>query len=202
MITALKNWKGRITINGQDFDSYAEASKFDFKTLSDDCSIILHSDTESRSKSLTEALTDTKQYQITVKKYMTQKSNPGFDFMAKFNNDNPMPYRIMVGTKEKETPGMVYMKLHAEIIGEKMTTCMCCGRILTNPVSQYFGIGPECGSHNYINPFDSEAELREAVDAYKKQLMNVTWEGWIIRSSIIDCFEVTKDGSLERCIRI
>lgn len=184
MINQLKNWKGKISINGIEYNSVSDIANFDFKTLSDDFSITLHSNSKSRLESHTVASTDTQQYQITVKKYMTQKSTPGFDFMQKFNNDNPMPYRIMVGTKEKETRGMVYMKLHAEIVGEKMFTCMCCGRMLSNPISQYFGIGPECGGHNYVNPFNSEAELKEAVDAYKKQLMNVTWEGWIIKSAI------------------
>lgn len=182
MINQLKNWKGKISINGTEYNSFSDAVNFDFKTLSDDFSITLHSNAKDSLKS--QITHDKKMYQITVRKYMTQKANDNFDFMKKFNNDIPMPYRIMVGTKESETRGMVYMKLHAEIIGEKMFTCMCCGRPLTNPVSQYFGIGPECGSHNYINPFDSEAELREAVDAYKKQLMNVTWEGWIIKSAI------------------
>lgn len=125
-------------------------------------------------------------YKITVKKYMTQKATPEFDFMAKWNNDIPMPLRTMVGTVEKETRGMVYMKLHGDIYAEKICTCMKCGRPLTNPVSQFFGIGPECGGHNYVNPFNSEEELKEAVSAYKKQLINTTWEGWVIKSAILE----------------
>lgn len=125
-----------------------------------------------------------KEVVVTVKKYMTEKASPGFEFMAQRNNDIPMPLRTMVGVKIKETPGMVYMKLHGDIISEKNYTCMKCGKKLTNPVSQYFGIGPECGNHNYVNPFDTEDELRRAVNEYKKTLQAVTWEGWIIKSAI------------------
>ena len=131
---------------------------------------------------------------ITVKQYMTKKSSPEFDFMAKWNNDVPMPLRTMVGHKIKETPGMVYMELHGDILAEKTMTCMCCGKRLTNPVSQYFGIGPECGHHNYVNPFDSEEELRAAVSAYKKQLQETKWTGWIIKSSIQKEVPYTKEG--------
>lgn len=134
---------------------------------------------------------------ITVKQYMTKKATPEFDFMARWNNDNPMPLRTMVGTVEKETRGMVYMKLHGDMYAEKMCTCMKCGRTLTNPVSQYFGIGPECGGHNYVNPFNSEEELKEAVASYRKQLQEVTWEGWIIKSAITDGAEFTVDGEEE-----
>lgn len=121
---------------------------------------------------------------IKVKKYMTQKSTPDFDFMAKFNNDNPMPYMIMTGEVEKRTARMVYMNLHADIIKDINHTCMCCGKPITNKVSQYFGIGPICGKHNYINPFDSEEELNNAVEEYRKTLLNVKWEGWIPISAI------------------
>ena len=96
-----------------------------------------------------------------------------------------MPLRTMIGTIEKETRGMVYMKLHGDIYAERICTCMKCGRTLTNPVSQYFGIGPECGGHNYINPFNSEEELKAAVSEYRKTLQNITWEGWIIKSGLL-----------------
>lgn len=126
----------------------------------------------------------TQQQLIQVKSYMTKKATASFDFMKKWNNDVPMPMRIMVGEVVKETRGMVYMKLHADILQEKTFVCMKCGRPLTNPVSQYFGVGPECGGHNYVNPFNSEEELHAAVAEYRKQLNDVTWEGWIIKSAI------------------
>lgn len=46
---------------------------------------------------------------IKVKAYMTKPATPQFDFMQKWNNNKPMPYRIMKGEKVKETKGMVYM---------------------------------------------------------------------------------------------
>lgn len=124
-------------------------------------------------------------HKIEVKSYMLKKASPEFDFMAKWNNDTPMPLKVMVGVVVKETRGMVYMKLHGDIFEERTCNCMKCGRTLTNPVSQYFGIGPECGGHNYVNPFDSEEELKAAVTAYRATLNKMTWEGWIIKSAII-----------------
>ena len=132
---------------------------------------------------------------IKVKPYMTNKSVPGFDFMQKWNNDNPMPLRIMVGDVIKETPGMVYMKLHADILSEKTCVCMKCGRPITNPVSMYFGMGPECGQHGYTNPFNSEEELKKAVESYKKELNNITWEGWVIKSAIEECVDLYKTNN-------
>ena len=127
---------------------------------------------------------------IKVKAYMTKKSSPDFDFMLKCNNDNPMPFRIMVGDVIKETAGMVYMKLHADITSKKTAVCMKCGRTITNPVSMYFGLGPECGQHNYTNPFESEEELEKAVKAYRQELNKITWEGWIIKSAIEESEEL------------
>jgi hypothetical protein len=125
-----------------------------------------------------------KEYKIEVKRYMMKKSTPDFTFMLDKNNDIPMPLKVMYGVKLDETKGMVKMRLHGDIKQEKTSVCMCCGRELRNPVSQYFGIGPECGDHGYVNPFDSEEELHEAVAAYKAKLVNTVWEGWIIKSAI------------------
>jgi len=124
------------------------------------------------------------QHKIKVKSYMLVEATPEFDFMAKFNNNKPMPLRIMVGTVERETRGMVYMKLHADITERINPICMKCGRPITNPVSQYFGMGPECGGHNYVNPFKTDDELKQAVEEYRKKLQAITWEGWVIKSAI------------------
>ena len=130
-------------------------------------------------------------YKITVRQYMTKKSNPEFDFMAKWNNDTPMPMRTMVGTVEKETSGMVYMHLHGDITSTVTQYCMKCGKAITNPVSQFFGMGPECGGHNYTNPFESEEELKSAVERYRREhLQKITWSGWVIRSAIIEKEEI------------
>lgn len=63
---------------------------------------------------------------------------------------------------------------------------MKCGKPIPNPVSQFFGMGPICGGHKYENPFESEKELNEAVEKYRREvLQKITWEGWIIKSAII-----------------
>ena len=192
MITMLQDWNGQVEVNGQLYNRMADVLSQN-KSFTGDIHIVLHTTvkrpeiTRGNAESGTNT---TEQVLITVKKYMTQKSEPGFDFMAKWNNDNPMPLRTMIGTIDKETPGMYHMKLHGDIYAEKICTCMACGRKLTNPVSQYFGIGPECGGHNYVNPFADEEQLKEAVSEYRKKLQNTTWEGWVIKSSILEMEEV------------
>ena len=128
---------------------------------------------------------DNQTYRITVKAYMTRPSSPEFDFMKVYNHDIPMPLRSMVGTVVKETKGMVYMKLHGDTDGNPVRHCMRCGRIITNPVSQFFGLGVECGQHGYVNPFESDELLHEALENYRlNYLQKIVWEGWIIKSAI------------------
>ena len=191
MLTLLKNWKDPVEINGTLYDSINAVNLADIKILGEINIKLLHTEKiENRGNTSENKAIDVTEYQITVKRYMTQKASATFDFMEKWNNNIPMPLRTMVGTVEKETRGMVYMKLHGDIIEERVCTCMKCGRVLTNPVSQYFGIGSECGGHNYVHPFDTNEELKAAVDAYKKQLRNITREGWVIKSAITERKEV------------
>ena len=183
MINALKSWKGPVVINGTRYEAVADAMA-KICTLSGEIHVEL---LPRRSERVPVRQADASEIvRITVKPYMLKKATPEFDFMKKWNNDNPMPLRTMIGTVVKETRGMVYMKLHGDIYADKICTCMKCGRVLTNPVSQYFGIGPECGGHNYIHPFNTDAELREAVAKYRAELQSLTWEGWIIKSAIIE----------------
>lgn len=191
MIEMLKNWKGAVEIDGIRYDSINDATNA-YNAKNSTIHIKLLASVENAAEDVVDVSDDVLDdvYRITVKQYMTKKANPEFDFMAKWNNNEPMPMRTMIGTVEKETPGMVYMNLHADMYAEKMYSCMKCGKKLTNPVSQYFGIGPECGGHNYVNPFDSDEELKAAVNQYRKQLQKVTWTGWIIKSSIIEKEEV------------
>ncbi|MBO6272865.1 hypothetical protein J6O48_08825 [bacterium] len=186
MFTQLQNWNGSLDINGTHYDSVDALKTLKFNDLE-----TVHIKLYPKQKTAVKNDCDVVQeYRITVKQYMTRKATPEFDFMQRWNNNIPMPFRTMTGTIVKETRGMVYMKLHGDIWADKIHRCMKCGKVLTNPVSQYFGIGPECGNHNYVNPFDTQEELKKAVDAYKKELQNITWEGWIIRSSIIETVEV------------
>lgn len=169
----LKDWKGEIEIN----DKPVDVCKIDFSTLSPDTHILLHTSNKSRTQGVVTDVPDKLQYRITVKKYMTQHTSPGFDFMSKWNNDNPMPMRTMIGTVEKETRGMVYMKLHGQ--GLPVKTCMRCGRPLTNPVSMVYGIGPEC-----MEKLGLVREIDE-VEAIKLALTDIKWEGWIIKSAVL-----------------
>ena len=177
MIKQLAGWQGRVDVNGTNYESIADVPT----TILDNNTVIT-----LIPRQTIQVVADKVEHIITVKQYMTRKACPEFNFMAQWNNDIPMPMRTMVGTVEKETKGMVYMKLHGELLAERMFTCMCCGRPLTNPVSQFFGVGPECGGHNYTHPFDTDKELKQAVEAYKKVLLNMTWEGWIIKSAIVE----------------
>lgn len=177
-ILDLSTWEGAIEIDGTLYSRVP--SRLCFKNGS---TIILHSPNET-VKSGQEAASDSTMYKVVVKKYMTEKATPEFDFMAKFNNNEPMPMRTMVGTWDKETKGMYHMILHCDILEVRTQFCMCCGKPITNPVSQYFGIGPICGKHNYVHPFSSDEELKKAVEEYRTQLRNIQWVGWVIKSAI------------------
>lgn len=174
----LNDWTGELDIDDSHYKSVGDATSV-FKTLSADSHIYLRSNSKKRSQSIVEAENSTTEYRITVKKYMTENASPGFDFMSKWNHDNPMPMRTMVGTIEKETRGMVYMKLHGQ--AEPVIRCMRCGRFLTNPVSKLYGIGPECMSKLGFVRIDIED-----VETIKQKLVDVTWEGWIIKSAITE----------------
>lgn len=193
MLTMLQNWQGKVQINGTVYDSIQAFTTLN-KPLTENIHIVLYTNEKTAEKP-----SNTKseqEYRITVKPWMTKKTeydafgNTTFDFMAKWNNDIPMPLVTMTGKILKETPGMYKMELHGDIYAEKICTCMKCGRVLKNKVSQYFGIGPECGGHGYVNPFESEDELKEAVSAYKRQLQNTTWTGWVVKSAIKEMVEV------------
>lgn len=199
MITLLKNWSGAVEINGTHYDSMERAIS-DFKSVSGDiCIKLLHSHekrvsersesvksegNERVSTNIETTRTDDGRfvprtvYQITVRQYMTKKASPDFDFMAKFNNDRPMPLRTMIGTVEKETKGMVYMNLTG--MGLSTCTCMRCGRELTNPISRHYGIGPECMAKlGLIREIDD-------VEGIKEDLSELEWSGWVIKSAITD----------------
>lgn len=180
MIKEIINWKGPVEINGT-FYEHVSAIPSDLKAT-DNMVIILKTTVDSSVSQAPKSASEI--FKVTVRQYMTKPSTPDFDFMVRWNNNIPMPLRTMVGEKIKETPGMVYMKLHGDITEEQTECCMKCGRPITNAVSKYFGMGPECGGHNYINPFNSKEELDAAVSNYKKQLQDIIWEGWIIKSAI------------------
>lgn len=178
--TLLKNWKGAVEIDGTVYDSVQDARSA-LETFSDEVHIKLLAKRKSVSESAVEAQKSTSdECRVTVKKYMTEKASPSFDFMKKWNNDVPMPLRTMIGIAVKETKGMVYMKLHGQ--AEPVIHCMRCGRLLTNETSKLYGIGPECITKiPMLMSFDVSD-----VSGIKKKLVDVTWEGWIIKSAITE----------------
>lgn len=187
MLSMLQGWQGKVQVNGIEYASIRDitpdmvsGNELNIKLLP----IVKETVREAGNKVFTpDTGTDNRiEYKITVKQYMTKKSEPGFDFMAKWNNDNPMPLRTMQGYIEKETRGMVYMHLHG--VGQQEICCMRCGRRLTHPVSRHYGIGPEC-----MQKVGIVADI-EDVDSIKEQLVNVTWQGWIIKSAITEQEEV------------
>lgn len=126
------------------------------------------------------------EYRIQVKNWMTNYDTfmDKDSFLVKIN-DCPMPMCIMYGKKLKQTPKMIQMELYGDIREEQSTICMKCGKTLKNPISRYFGIGPECGQHNYINPFNTKEELLDAIKEIKSKLNKTRWTGWIMKSAII-----------------
>ena len=158
ILNAITKWNGRVAVDGVEYASLDEAKKSVSK-VTHDVQLLLN----------------------------FPKQSPEFDFADRWNNGVPMPLRTMVGKVVKETKGMVYMQLHGDITSRLTQACMKCGRVITNPVSQYFGMGPECGGHNYVHPFASDAELEAAVNKYRTEVLNnIRWEGWIIKSAILE----------------
>ena len=188
MLKLIESWRGAVEVDGVKYDSI-ESLTSSSKTFSDKVHIVLHASaknvTEKRTaseKQSVETSTDSTEYRITVKKYMTQPASVGFDFMKKWNDNKPMPMRTMQGTVEKETRGMVYMNLHG--FGQKTITCACCGKELTNPVSRHYGIGRIClGKLGIVSAIDD-------VENIKEQLEKIKWSGWIIKSSITNKEEI------------
>lgn len=187
-------WEGTIEVNNQTLSSIHEIPSN--LNVSNGLNIVL-TPLETCVKTAKNGLKleideepETKELVFTVKSYMTKKATPDFDFMAKWNDDIPMPLRTMVGSIVRETKGMYFIKVHGDIISEVTPICMACGKPITNPVSQYFGLGPVCGKHNYVNPFDNECDLKLAVGKYRQQLKSMTWSGWIPKSAVISMEEL------------
>ena len=187
MISMLKNWNGTVDVNGKSYDSIDSVLTSDFEA-GKPFTIVLHShkaekvQTQNNGRNSVEKVSENAEKRISVRAYMTKHATPEFDFMAKWNNDNPMPMRTMAGTVEKETRGMVYMKLHG--FGEPTITCMVCGKELTNPISRHYGIGPVCLEKVGI------ARDIDDVENIKKELVNVEWEGWVIKSAITEMEDI------------
>lgn len=197
MLNYLLGVNGPISVNGVNYDTIQAALQdLQAKQFHGELTIVLGKSTAAPQEAAKPANINVSQseqknatadgtiYKIKVRQYMTKAPSAGFDFHTKWNNGTPMPMRIMVGKKLQETRGMVKMELWGQITEEETQICMKCGRTLTNPVSRFFGIGPECGGHNYVHPFDTDEELRAAVAEQNEKLKEIKWTGWIIRSAI------------------
>lgn len=139
-----------------------------------------------------------KEYKIEVKPWMLKKSTDSFKFMENFNHNTPMPLMIMyTGGMVDKINNRIRLNLHGDIKQRITTTCMGCGKALTNPISQYFGVGPICGCHNYINPFNTEEELNNAVRSYREKLVNTKWLGWIPLSAIVSVDDITDSDTIQ-----
>lgn len=137
------------------------------------------------------------EYIIRVKRWMTEETtNDSFDFMRRWNKNIPMPMRVMRGRVLSETRGMMYMELRACAL--KTDYCMRCGKPLSHPVSKLYGLGPECGGHYHINPFNTEEELQSAIKEVRQKLNNITWTGWIAKSGVEYATEVLPNGDVAR----
>lgn len=190
MLNLLEGYKGALEVNGTEY-SGVKAAVQALKGYEGQVTIVLNKagktqeqEPKVRAENKVEEIQGSPVYKIKVRQYMTKPASPEFDFHNKWNDGNPMPMRIMVGRKLKETRGMVQMELWGEITEKVTHSCMKCGKRLTNNVSKFFGIGPECGGHNYTNPFESDEELKAAVKEMQHQLKEIKWTGWIIKSAI------------------
>lgn len=117
MLNLLEGYKGSLEINGIMYNDLKAAVQA-FKEFDGELTIVLNKGakiTEQRpiisSENPVQEIQGSPIYKIKVKQYMTKPSTPEFDFHDKWNNGVPMPMRIMVGRKLKETRGMVQMEL-------------------------------------------------------------------------------------------
>jgi hypothetical protein len=197
MLNYLLEVNGPVNVNGVNYDTIQAALQdLQSKQFHGELAIVLGKSTVAPQVATKPANTNVSKpeekiatvdgtiYKIKVRQYMTKAPSAGFDFHTKWNNGVPVPMRVMVGKKLQETRGMVKMELWGQIAEEETQICMKCGRTLTNPVSRFFGIGPECGGHNYVHPFETDEELRAAVKQQNEKLNEIKWTGWLIRSSI------------------
>lgn len=177
----LLNWEKPLEVNGKLYQNSTEAYE-ELKDFEGDVVIKLNPrklqvirPAEPEPEPIK---VDEKIYKIAVRQYMTKP----FDFHEKWNQGHPMPMRVMVGTILKETAGMYKMKLWAKPM--PASVCMVCGRTLTHPVSLHYGIGPECGKHFHINPYETEEELQAEYEHLRDMMANIVWEGWVIKKAI------------------
>lgn len=131
MISLLKSWQGTFVINNNSYDSLNKLNLADI-ARNGEINIKLLPKEKVVDNANVVKLEPTSNFAIvTVKKYMTKKSTPSFEFMKKWNNDIPMLSIRMRGEKLQETRGMIKMKLEDEE-GNKWT-----GWIIKSAIIEY-----------------------------------------------------------------
>lgn len=133
-----------------------------------------------------------KSVRFLVKKCMrdTLTTEKAFEDIVGVKNDTPMPLREMTGVILEEMDRVVKVRVHGDVYTDQYVHCMCCGRKLTHPVSRFFGIGPVCGKHYYQHPFNTDEEIAMSLAIIKKEIQDIVWEGYIIKTAIIQETEV------------
>ena len=184
----LSKYPGKIKVNGQSISRLRVADYL--QTCSGDIEI----------KLIPERFIDTQddeevqkivEYDVYVKSYMLNKSTDDFNFMRVWNNDIPMPLRLMRGEIIQESRSMYKMKLHGIV---NKTICSRCGRELYNATSKIVGIGPECASvlGVEVSMFNKQAS-EQFIKEMEQKIRNTVWEGWVPKTAILTLKENTND---------
>lgn len=120
---------------------------------------------------------------VRVKSYMLHKSTPEFLFMHTWNNDVPMPLRIMQGDIVKESKSMYYVRLRG--YGKQLTTCCKCGIDLKNNVLKDIGVCVRCAKTLELDVFKNGEVDVTAIRRARNKLLDTVWSGWIPKSAIL-----------------
>ena len=191
MLEILGNYTGPLVINGKNFKNKRDAEEFlnNYKggvtiTLGGEPS--LFNSNTAFEKPVVESNRNKNNevwYELEVKRYMTNY-NSSF-FLNSLNEQGPMPFIIMIGKKLEESQKMVKMECYPEIRNTRQTRCIKCGRTLFDEVSQYMGIGLECGFEKYRKQIQSGEEPEIVQISINQELKKFKWVGWIIKDAIM-----------------
>lgn len=185
----LSKYAGKIKVNGQ------VVSRLRVLDFLQDCS------GDIEIKLIPEGFVDTQDvddkadtvilYDVYVKSYMLNTSTDDFNFMRVWNDDVPMPLRLMRGEILQESRSMYKMKLNGIV---NKTICSRCGRELYNATSKIVGIGPECASvlGVDVSMFNKQAS-EQFIKEMEQKIRNTVWEGWVPKTAILTLKESTND---------
>lgn len=180
--------KGACLFNGRTFMSMDDVNDA-LSTFEGMVDLSIPPQTEAITRAPQPVSGDT-EYWVTVKAYMTKPGTPEFDFQTKFNKDVPMPLRTMRGKILGETNGMYKMELRGGIQDKPTINCIVCGKTLKNEISQYYGVGPECGGHYYETTSTTDEDIKAWKAVFEKQFSEIKWSGWVIKSAILKMEEI------------